>query len=99
MVSNSELLSNLEDEKQYFKNLFDNLPEGIVLVDEKSNIFRVNDGFCELFGYTQAEVIGKNVDHLIVDEKKLTEAFGITQQFSKNRQHMTIDSIRHHKNG
>lgn len=97
MDANSVLLSDLEDEKQYFKNLFHNLPEGIVLVDEKSNIFRVNDGFCELFGYTKEEVIGKNVDQLIADKKHQTEALNITRQFSKNRQHMTIDSIRYHK--
>ncbi|NQU68024.1 MAG: PAS domain S-box protein [Candidatus Marinimicrobia bacterium] len=96
---NATLFTDLEDEKQYFENLFQNSPEGIILVDGKSNIFRVNDGFCTLFGFTEEELIGKNIDRLIAGKKRQNEALRITEHFSNNKRKKTFESIRIHKNG
>ena len=46
--------------KAYFEQLLENVPEAIsILVDQESNIVRINREFTRLFGYTAAEAIGK----------------------------------------
>lgn len=96
---NSDLITDLKKEKQYFENLFQNSPEGIVLVDTTSKILRVNNHFCTVFGYEKDEIIGKNVDLLIADQKHRREALSITELFSKHQKEKMFESIRTHKDG
>ena len=39
--------------------VFDNTSEGILITDEQGNILNVNDGFCQITGYSKEEVIGQ----------------------------------------
>src|SRR5690554_3029224 len=40
---------------------------GIIIVDLEDQILRVNQAFCELFGYKEEEILGKPTDFLTVD--------------------------------
>lgn len=68
----------VEDElllqKAYFQQLFDNSPEGIVMLDRKDRIVRTNGGFERLFQYKAKEVKGRNINELIVPDNLMNEA-------------------------
>src|SRR4030042_4767880 len=88
----------LEIEKIYFEELFQNAPEAIVLVDMKSLILRVNREFTNLFGYTEKEVSGKNIDTLLADKELLVEANEITRSVSMGNK-VSHETIRKKKDG
>lgn len=54
-----------------FKNITDLSPVAMVLLDENSNIIEVNKKFEELFGYKESEIIGKNLNKLIVPPSEI----------------------------
>lgn len=64
----------LEEQKVYFKQLFDNSPEAIVIIDPKDEVMNVNEAFCDLFGYTRSEALGNQVNDLIAPRILLEEA-------------------------
>lgn len=88
----------LKLEKAFFEELFQNAPEGIVIVDNESYVMRVNKKFTELFGYGEEEIMGINVDDLIADEIDREEAFGLTKKASVGDQFM-VESYRKTKEG
>lgn len=57
-----DLTKEITAEKDYrlFKQMFDNVSEGIILTDKKGIIITVNPAFTEITGYMEDEVVGKN---------------------------------------
>lgn len=68
------LLSKLKENNVLFRTLFANAPSAIALTDRNGKINRINDKFTELFGYSQTEAIGKNIDELISIPENINEA-------------------------
>jgi len=67
-------------QKTFFESLVVNNPAAIIVLDEKERIASCDPAFENLFGYTQDEIIGANLDALITTEATLQEASQITQQ-------------------
>jgi two-component system, cell cycle sensor histidine kinase and response regulator CckA len=64
----------LMQQQSYFRQLFENSPSGIVVLDEKDTILNANTAFLQMFQYTPDEVIGKNTNDLIVPKHLVGEA-------------------------
>ncbi|WP_460694178.1 PAS domain-containing sensor histidine kinase [Mucilaginibacter puniceus] len=47
------------------KSIFENVIDGILVIDQKGNILLVNPSACALFGYTKDELHGKNISLLM----------------------------------
>ncbi|SMO88419.1 PAS domain S-box protein [Gracilimonas mengyeensis] len=79
----------LKKREGLFSKLFNSLPIGIALLDEQHKVEMVNDGFEHLFGYSEQELKGKELDKVIVpdqkhkDAKKLNESDRIRQVTEK----------------
>ena len=67
-------------EKEFLSALNLYSPVAIVVLDGQEKIVSCNPAFEKLFGYTSAEIIGKNLDPLINPEETLQEAAVYTQQ-------------------
>lgn len=50
-----------------FERLYDSLPDGVLLVNAKGEILRVNAQAEKLFGYSRAELLGQPVELLVPD--------------------------------
>ena len=50
----------VRDSEQRFRTLFEQAPIGIVLAKADTTLVRVNAAFCEMLGYTEAELVGKS---------------------------------------
>ncbi len=61
-------------QKQYFETLIQASPIAVVILDLEHLIVDCNQAFEELFGYSKSEVIGNNIDNLIVQEDDFNSA-------------------------
>jgi PAS domain S-box-containing protein len=66
--------------QQYFESLMRNNPVAIVNVDLDGRITSCNPAFERLFGYRDADVIGRNLDQLVTTEETLGEAQAYTDR-------------------
>jgi len=67
-------------QRKFFESLVVNNPAATIILDEKEKITSCNPAFENLFGYTQNEIIGANLDTLIATEATHQEAAQYTQQ-------------------
>jgi PAS domain S-box-containing protein len=72
--------SEIRKQKQYFESLVVNSPLAVVTLDLKHHITACNPAFEKLYGYTSAEVIGRDLDELIAAETIYEEAKSYTAQ-------------------
>ncbi|MFT3704450.1 MAG: PAS domain S-box protein [Agriterribacter sp.] len=56
----------LQDSEQQIRTIFENAPEGIVVIDGNGNIAQWNEEACRLFGWTSEEAVGSILADLII---------------------------------
>jgi PAS domain S-box-containing protein len=79
-IENARLYTAAQRQKQHFEDLVLNSPVAIVTLDTSHHIVSCNPAFEKLYGYSQAEALGRNLDELITVSTARSEAVGITQQ-------------------
>ena len=80
-IYNASLFDQIKRQKQYYEAVIENSPAAIVLVGLKSEITGWNPAAEKLFGYTEAEAMGRNLNTLIArTEEQLAEARSYTEQ-------------------
>jgi PAS domain S-box-containing protein len=67
-------------QKEFFEALVRNSPVAIVIMDMSSIIISCNPAFEKLYGYSQEEVVGHNLDRLISPKSDLVEAIRYSQE-------------------
>jgi PAS domain S-box-containing protein len=71
----------LRRQKDYFEALFVNSPVAVLTADLDANVVSWNPMAERLFGYTQEEAIGQNVDDLVANDPRIREeALDYTKQ-------------------
>ncbi len=88
----------LRIERAYFKELFDNSPEAIAIVDNSSKIININREFTLLFGYSKKEALGELIEDLISTPDYKEEALNITSEITQGKIVKT-DTKRKKKDG
>lgn len=81
-----------------FKQLFENSPIAIALIDEHESVVDTNKAFFEIFGYDQSECLGKRLSDLIVPKDRIEEKAALDLMAQK-RETVQKESIRIAKNG
>jgi PAS domain S-box-containing protein len=82
-------------EKIYYDEIFYKAPLAIALISYDGIIIDVNLEFIKLFKYSEEELIGKNIDNLITNEKIKPEAMNLTTKAKKER--IEIKTVRFDK--
>jgi PAS domain S-box-containing protein len=59
-----------EKDRNYelISQLFESSPIGMLMISPENRVMKVNDSFSRVFGYEKIDIIGENVDKLIVPE-------------------------------
>jgi PAS domain S-box-containing protein len=65
------------------KELFERVPEAILLIDKASRAVRVNREFLRMFRYSQEEIIYKQLSSVIIPEELRKEAEHFTDFFGR----------------
>jgi two-component system, sensor histidine kinase and response regulator len=73
----------IHEQKQYLEALINNSPVAIVTVDLNQAILSSNPAFESMFGYTHGEVVGRNLDQFLTDDKVHSEALSFTEKVLK----------------
>jgi len=73
-IEGARLYEEAARQREFFRSLLNNSPVAIVQLDTDYNVASCNPAFEELFGYTEAEARGRNLDELITDQVTLGEA-------------------------
>jgi PAS domain S-box-containing protein len=66
-----EAEEQLRKNEEMFRQLFQNSPIPIVLMDKRQEIQQINEAFNETFGYETDEIKGLNIDKLLVPDEEL----------------------------
>src|SRR5829696_8488247 len=98
MVENARLYnrlvrsqSELRRQKEYFETLVLNSPVAIAIVDLDENVVSWNPAAERLFGYTQAQAVGRSIDDLLAETPQMhAEVLKYTQQVSSGGQVDTV---------
>jgi PAS domain S-box-containing protein len=86
-------------QKEYYEALFVNNPVAVVSVDMDVNIISWNPMAEKLFGYSQEEIIGNNLDDVLAQDEALhAEAVAYTSQVIKEKR-VHITTKRNRKDG
>ncbi len=77
-ISKSKVTQSIiKQNEQLFTQLFENAPVGIVLLDEQHQVVQMNQGFEDLFGFSKDDVIGNQLNNIIVPKDYIQEAIDI----------------------
>ncbi len=71
---NLQIEESLKLQKVYFRQLFDNTPEAVAILDNNDNIVDANKGFENLFQYSCSEIKNKNIHNFISPKDKIEES-------------------------
>ena len=83
-IENAHLFAEVQSQKRYSESLVQNSPVAIVSVDMDGNVSSWNPAAERLFGFTQAEALGCNLDTLITaTPEMLKEAKDFSRQTSE----------------
>ncbi|HTY58065.1 MAG TPA: PAS domain S-box protein, partial [Bacteroidota bacterium] len=88
----------LVSQTAYFQRLFEDAPAGIALMATDDTIVDVNRSFQEMFGYTAAEIRGRNINGIIVPPHLQEEADGLSSM-SQHGTTVSRESTRRKKDG
>ncbi len=97
-IETKKAYDDVQIEKAYFEQLFENSPETIVLTDIEGHLLKVNNEFEKLFGYSAKEALGKKIDDLIAPESLYQEATSISKRVGQGEK-IIIETIRQDKRG
>ena len=82
-----EAESEKERNFELTSQLFENSPLAKVMIEPNGRVSKANRGFRDLFGYTEKEIMGQDVNQLIATGKHILEADEINNQAFKGRSH------------
>jgi PAS domain S-box-containing protein len=97
-IENARLFTAAQQQRQYFQELVENNPVAIATLDLAENVVSCNPAFEKMYGYTQAEVVGRKLDDLITTEATRQEAMAYTQQ-ALSQKSVKMMSQRRRKDG
>jgi diguanylate cyclase (GGDEF)-like protein/PAS domain S-box-containing protein len=60
----------LRNSQVSIQNIIDHTPLGVCVTDEKGYFESVNEAYCEFYGYSESELLGKHFTIVVPDEQK-----------------------------
>ncbi|MBO8154336.1 PAS domain S-box protein [Thermovirga sp.] len=84
----------------FFESLFENSPEAIIICDREERIIRANRMFCQLFGYSKEEVMGRNGNEIVAPTPDLMkEAEAIDRMMWSSKEKISLETVRLRRDG
>lgn len=63
-----KMILDLEVSESTTRSIFENVSDGLVVIDQRGVITMANDALCDMFGYMEKELVGKNIKILMPEE-------------------------------
>lgn len=94
----AQAAAELARQNAYFRQLFDNAPFAIVILDNEDRIVEANPHWQALFGYTLDEARGQPIEALIVPEDRRAEGSSLSRRVLE-REFVQTETVRVRKDG
>ncbi|MES2285100.1 MAG: PAS domain S-box protein [Bacteroidota bacterium] len=94
-------IQELRNSEQHIKAIFDNAPDPVIVIDEKSNVVKWNPKAETVFGWKASEVLGKSFNEIIVPDrfqelyKKGFELFSTNEEWNLLNKPLEIEAVNH----
>ncbi|MBL7182872.1 MAG: PAS domain S-box protein [Anaerolineae bacterium] len=98
-IENARLFEEIEERRLYLEGVLGAAPDAIVTLDARHRIVEWNAGAERLFGYSQEEAIGRDLDHLVTNPDVFEEAVGFTQMVTGGKALPPVETVRYRKDG
>ena len=95
---NARLYLEASSQKQYFEALMNFSPLAVITLDSDNHIVACNPAFEQLFGYSQAEIVGRNFIDVLGSPENLADINSNISHLQQGEVTQTV-SRRRHKNG
>ncbi|UII22025.1 PAS domain-containing sensor histidine kinase [Fulvivirga ligni] len=92
----SEIL--VQKNELLFTQLFENSPLGIVLLDDQHCVMQMNQGFKDMFGFSEEAIVGNQLNNILVPKDYEKEAIDINTLTASGQVGM-LESYRLHADG
>ncbi|HXF06809.1 MAG TPA: PAS domain S-box protein, partial [Blastocatellia bacterium] len=89
---------HLRHSSQWLRQLFENAPLGIIMVDEQDRVLEANRGFETIFQYRAEEVRGRRINEIIVPPAMEPEASVLSQRVLAGER-IDVETVRQRKDG
>jgi PAS domain S-box-containing protein len=98
-INDSKVIQNtIKQNEQLFTQLFDNAPLGVVLLDREHKVVQMNQGFENMFGFNKDDIVGNQLNNIIVPDEKSQESMDINMLTAEGAVGV-LESHRLHKDG
>jgi PAS domain S-box-containing protein len=91
--------AEIDERRQFLESVLYHAPDAIVTLDASHRVLDWNPGAVQIFGYTPAEAIGRQLDELVAPAEAFTEASHKTRQVLSGARVEAFETIRFHKDG
>ena len=68
-LERTNILRELKTREARYRNLFENSKDAVFITDDKLNFTEVNDAAVDLLGYSEKELIGRNLGDFIAEQR------------------------------
>lgn len=89
----------LRDSERKFRQLMAHAPNGIVLLDRDGNFIEVNSAFCDLLGYSEAELRGQNFRFFTHPDDLPAGELYVSEMKNSMRPHLRYEKRYRRKDG
>ena len=98
ITDRKEAEKELEIQKAHFKQLFENSPDAIAILNTNSEVIDVNESFTELFGYSKKEIKDKQINEFLAPDEYKKEAYKISNRICSG-EIIQKETVRSNKKG
>jgi len=98
-MENARLYEEARAKTDYLQSLVRSITDGIVSIDSEGRVVEWNKGAEKLLGYTREEILGKELDVIIVPQDKREEAVSLTERAMSGKEITDFETIRLRKDG
>ena len=81
-----------QDIERYLDTVFNNAGDPIYVADDALRFLLVNDAFCEVFGFSRDELIGKTLEHCL-PHNEMTPFIEIDKQVLKDGKEVLVEDL------
>ncbi|HKF05611.1 MAG TPA: PAS domain S-box protein [Candidatus Sulfotelmatobacter sp.] len=83
---------------QFFDQMFQAHPDGLSIADSDHRVMWANEKFSQMFGYAASEIVGQQLESLIVPAERLAESRWVTEALARGER-ITLETKRRKKDG
>ncbi len=94
-----EIIHELRESEQLYRSIVENAQDAIITIAPDTIVTSWNKGAAKIFGYTEDEALGKEIDDLIVQDPVEKEALLLSHKVINGESLKSLEALRYNNRG